>query len=115
MKKHKLDKTFGIHPQAFAIAKLIHFSTGRPVHWSPFYNGRERGICLSVGKKTWVFGKHRNSDQLFLDRIQDSKSDYQLNPPILQDMTDKIYCNRQFFRYDEAQKVANTIMSEIPA
>lgn len=115
MKKHKLDRTFGIQSQAFSIAKLISFSSGFPVHWSPLYNGRERGICLSVGKKAWVFGEHHNSDALFLDRIPDEKSDYRLNPPVLQNMTNKAYCNRQFFRYDEMQKVADAIMNEIPA
>ncbi len=75
------------------------------IETSVFYNGRERGICLTVknyrsedGKilvVTW--GENRNSDSIFVaDWIQKNS----INPPTLVDMPDKAYDQRQYFTYD---------------
>lgn len=107
---YSFDPTFGVKSVAFAIAQLIDFTTSVwPVYWSPFYNGRERGICLTVGSKAWVFGEIRNSDGIYLDRLENNF----FNPPCLEDLTAENYINRQFFRRDEVSKVAEIIKEEI--
>jgi len=108
--KHRFDPRFGVSDAAFTIAHLINFTTNETVTWSPFYNCRERGICLVVGLRAWIFGEHRNSDALYLDRLNGI---FWLNPPTLTAFDENAYYNRELFRHDAHWEVARTIMAEI--
>lgn len=79
MKDYQFDPTFDVKPVAFSIAHLITVSYEGDgwvrLMWSPFYNGRERGIALTIQNAknercTWVFGENRNSDNIILDTLE---------------------------------------------
>jgi hypothetical protein len=71
------------------------------VNTSPWYNGRECGICLetvvATGRESLIitFGEHRNSDAIFVDCWEADRS--RLNPPTVSDFTDEAYANRRYF------------------
>lgn len=79
---------------------------------STFYNGRERGICLTIafhfGKPNLaiVFGEHRNSDMIFIDHWL---VEPRINPPTVADFTDEAYEQRRYMQYDEVYKAATYI------
>lgn len=85
----------------------------------PFYNGREFGICLLVGKTAISnkvlainFGRNRNSDSLF---VQARIIDRPFNCPSVESGTfdEKSYKDRKYFESDEYVKAAKAIVSLI--
>jgi hypothetical protein len=81
MKKKIYDPKFNINEVSFKIArKLGSIELPKEDYYRifidtfPFYNCRERGIGISVNNSeiskilVIVFGEHRNSDNIFIDR-----------------------------------------------
>jgi len=115
------DPTFGVSQKAIVIANLINAdiveipedsSTSFYIKTSPFYNGRENGICISIKNLlsdieqfNVVFGEHRNSDSIFLDKF--AKNTF--NNPTLSDFTEEDYKNREMFSPDGYVAVAEKV------
>lgn len=118
------DPSFGVNNKALAIALIIDLenipgiSTAHAISWSPFYNGREKGICLAVRKpdsrnyitKYWVFGENRNSDEIFLDTFILGIA---LNPPTVKDMKDEDYRRRKMWGYWCYKDVAEEVTRQV--
>ena len=118
------DLTFNIHPTALIIARLISVDVPTENKHKfkfltfPFYNGREKGICLIVSDKFTdsdgtfiVFGEHRNSDNIFIDVW---KKNLPYNCPTTEkDFTDEAYESRKFFDRDKVHDAARFIESII--
>ena len=110
-----------IHPVATRILEILmdeYSFDDSNLHSSAWYNGRERGICLYLttgniitGTKTLIitFGEHRNSDEIFVDHWY-SKEIFFLNPPTVQDFTDKAYQNRMYFNCNKTDEAVQYIM-----
>jgi hypothetical protein len=118
------DLTFNIHPTALIVARLISIEVPAEnrdhfrFHTFPFYNGREKGICLIVSSKFTdtngtfiVFGENRNSDNIFID-VWKSHLPYNC-PTTEKDFTDEAYENRKFFDRDKVHDAARFIESTI--
>ena len=106
-----------IHPIATAILELLmdewRSLDSSNLQSSAWYNGRECGICLYLrtGTKTLIvtFGEHRNSGEIFVDHWY--SEEIFLNPPTVQNFTDKAYKQRKCFNCDKSNKAAQYIMS----
>jgi hypothetical protein len=123
----KPDLTLGINPVASHILAVLN--AGWPsemegvfrVETSAWYNGRERGICLTVTPKERrdvlyiTFGECRNSDQIFVDRWT---SGALFNPPTVHDHPeerDLAYMNRFYFPQTALLSSVKSIMDTIIA
>jgi predicted transposase YbfD/YdcC len=68
---------------------------------SAWYNGRERGVCVTFRHKkskylAITFGECRNSDSIFIDHF-DIKCN--LNPPTIADFSEDAYGKRRYADY----------------
>jgi len=121
----KTDLTFNIHPVALAIANLIYINLDDEisdedkfivtVNTTAWYNGRERGICLSIYDIQFkgifiVFGENRSSDNIFVDVCKYKGS---INPPQWEDLTDAAYNKRKFFSYNQIYEATEYIQDII--
>ncbi len=120
----KPDLSFQIKPVAFAIAGLISVETSNRPDFStfPWYNGRERGICLVVSKSylddivTFIsFGECRNSDSIYVDIW---KGPHPCDcPTVVRHYTDEAYNNRKTFSsikiHDAARYIENEILKQL--
>lgn len=116
-----INNNFGINPSALSIMNLIssfNLEDDKYKHASfqtyPFYNGREKGICLVIQYK-WEpeclflsFGEHRNSDSLFLDSW---KANNVFNGMTVDDFPEVAYKNRTFMNYNGHYDLANKIFN----
>lgn len=121
-----IDFTFGIHPVAMSIAYMLgdfyydiagehpdvfepefvdNFRNSIEFKTSPFYNGRERGICITMNTfssydKTLhvVFGECRSSDSIFVDKWVGKMT---FNNPTVEDFSEEAYNNRKYFNYNQ--------------
>lgn len=120
------DNTFNISDTALGVAALIgnveisriseeekgFLNYSIITRSTPFYNGRERGICISILCFTYsrqlniVFGEQRNSDNIFLDVWE---SHVTTNPPTVENFTDEAYDKRQYFGHNEHYNVAREV------
>jgi len=91
------DLTFGLQPQALAIAHLLSGRIPDFADWDaeakrfdieietyPWYNGREKAVCLLVYHKAspdrclyLVFGEDRRTDNLFVERWEGDRPEQQ--------------------------------------
>ena len=125
----RADLTFGLNPQALAI---LHMLAGRDPEFAdyenghydfhmktfPWYNGRERGICLVVSPSYVgapralhiAFGEDRRSDAIFVDVWEDVTAD---NGPTLRDASpeafEEAYQNRKHFNYGQIGQAVEAI------
>jgi hypothetical protein len=103
-----LDTNFGVQPVAMSILYALKakaeesrtFEDARGVETSPLYNGRERGVCVTVrshGLRTFcvVFGENRNSDDIFVTTFERKLA---LNPPTCSDIPEEAYKARKYFK-----------------
>ncbi|WP_353189047.1 hypothetical protein [Pseudomonas sp.] len=72
-----------------------------PMETSAWYNGRERGVCLTFrrnqgGCLAITFGECRNSDSIFIDHFEAALT---LNPPTVSDFSEKAYRLRRYAPY----------------
>lgn len=137
-----LDLTYGVHPAALAVLHLLaprlppegyeHVQIG----CTPLYNGRERGLCLSVlngSRLLLFFAEDRCSDDLFVwEEIYDPASDidrilmgcdrppagvpgsaFALNPPTAKDLTRRGYESRKFFPWNDLVGVARALEARV--
>lgn len=128
--KDRADPTFGLNHQAMAI--LHYLASIEPafakyengyydirIQTFPWYNGREKGVCLVVqhgycgGDSTALhvtFGEIRNSDGIFVDHWVDKPP---FNCPTLEgadpDTYEKAYHSRMSFGCGEIGKAADYI------
>jgi len=102
------DPSFDITPVAYSIAYILNtYDLDIPndisVTTSPFYNCRERNICLTIrgyGKNKMVksfhiiFGEYRNSDEIV---VMEVKKEYLgINPLSIHDMKENDWDYRFF-------------------
>ncbi len=117
MHNAKFDSTFGVKSVALSVAHLVDldrrgFEGLTNITWSPFYNGRERGVCLTVRANfhkpgiAIVWGEHRSSDDIYVDTFP---VDSFMNPPTMASFTEEIYNLRKTFRYNEVYKVVDHV------
>ena len=116
------DPKFQIQSDALAIANLLdNYSMQRDmsIQSYPYYNGRERGICLIVSEKptdSYVlaifFGRHCNSDHLFVQHEQIARP---FNAPSAEDKTfsEHSYKNREYLPAHHHLVAAKRIVSLI--
>lgn len=125
MENKIFDPTFGVCYKALAIAHYLNndviyipkeLEYTVILNSSPFYNGRESGICISIKSITSdkeqmniVFGEQRRSDYIFLDIFFKDT----INCPSLQDFTEEDYNKRETFQYDKIHIVASKIEHKI--
>lgn len=119
----QFDLALDIHPQAWAVLHLlqslnVEIPDDVRIRTSALYNGRERGIVVTVKELCAVRGLHaffaegRGSDQILLAVWETDEAD--INPPsklpeaAWQDV-DKHGYGRQYFKYDQAMKVAGLV------
>jgi hypothetical protein len=124
-----IDLTLNIHPQAMAllhalsdIDEQLEFDSDVlykdcRIKTSALYNGRERGICLTVQKTLrdnkvlgFFFTECRNSDQLFV-QVETMKTS--INPPTVADLTEGGYKNRKTFQEWNVNGARNYIFARI--
>jgi hypothetical protein len=127
------DPTFNLNPQALAVLAML--SRREPafaeydkdlgtykieIETSPWYNGRERGVCLNVRRsfsdKTCLlitFGEHRNTDGIFID-CWVHKGHF-MNPPTLKDYNDKAYKGRHTVNYGRVDLAVEYILDKMKA
>lgn len=123
--ENRIDPRLGLHPQAWAIVHLLAEhdfdlkkieGRGTPlwdVQSSAFYNGRERGICIS----TWLWGERdkkqlnvffaecRNSDEILV--LMWDGDGPGINPPVVSDVPQEAWeTNKRFFKYSETALAA---------
>lgn len=86
----------------------------------PWYNCRERGVCLevraSLGAETALlitFGEGRNSDHIFIDTW--THKGFFLNPPTVAAFTDEAYARREYVNFGEVGKAVKIIYVKIKA
>jgi hypothetical protein len=124
------SKEFHIHSTALAIFALLnsfevsgltvdegdHIRYSVDIHSYPWYNGRERGICLTIAYRSKqlniTFGEVRNSDSIFVDVWETATT---FNPPTSDDFTAEAYEQRNYFRYDEHYKASRFIQELVEA
>jgi hypothetical protein len=132
--KKVADLTFGIHPSALAVANLIgdfyyeiedehpgifedefkeHFVNNLlEFKTFPFYNGREKAICIVMQSMYQskalhiVFGENRNSDDIFIDSWV---GPLDFNSPNVNDLTDETYKKRKYFGLRDVYKAVEHI------
>jgi hypothetical protein len=124
----RADPTFGLNSQALAILHMLAgrepdfatYTNGRyniDVQTFPWYNGRERGVCLVVRHSLGslralhvAFGEERMSDAIFVDTWED---DLPNNSPTLeganQEVYDKAYRDRKHFNYGRVGDAAEFV------
>jgi hypothetical protein len=99
-----IDTNFGVQPVAMSILYALKaeesytFGDAR-VETSPLYNGRERGVCVTVhshGLRTLcvVFGENRTSDDIFVTTFERKLA---INPPTCSDIPEEAYKARKHF------------------
>jgi hypothetical protein len=82
---------------------------------APFYNGRERGICLMISTQVYSpvlcvsFGEARDSDALFLEYWVISRTP--MNPVGLKDRPERAYKARQSFSAGRLDLVTKEIIA----
>jgi hypothetical protein len=86
-----------------------------PLETSAWYNGRERGVCVtfrhSSGKYLAItFGECRNSDAIFIDHF-DLKC--KLNPPTIADFSQEAYEKRRYANYLDISHAIDIITDTI--
>ena len=120
MPEKLVDKSLGISEQAYAVLQglarqYIEVPDNVLVKTRAWYNGRERGIVLSLSpigegapysQLNIAFGECRNSDQIFLDKWDKYTG---VNPPTVADFTEEGYANRQYFAYMDIVGVTEKI------
>lgn len=72
-----------------------------PIETSAWYNGQERGVCVTFRNKqnkylAITFGECRNSDSIFIDHFDTALT---LNPPTLADFSEESYRRRRYAPY----------------
>lgn len=120
--------TYNINKVALAILALLEgevdgldgdeIETRFDTETSTFYNGRENGICITVKhyssarfeRLVIVFGENRTSDNIFVQKWTEPGD---INPPILQGLTDEAYNTRKCFAYNEIYPPAEYIRQVI--
>lgn len=127
MSQRLFDPTFGVQPQAIAVAHLLSLyessifedceaETIERVEFRtyPYYNGRERGIALVItdwiGSKGLIinFGENRNSDSIFVAHLE-AKTPYNCPSVAEGTITEEAYQSRKYFAYNEGYKAADYI------
>jgi len=128
--KKEIDFTFGVQKRAMKIAWHLQETTmfqlkdddfykklDYEVKTYPFYNGREKGICLIISPVTTsleclfvVFGEGRNHDGTFVDIWE---GDVPFNNPTIDDFSEEDYQKRQVFKYNDVEGVENYIHTKI--
>lgn len=126
----RADPTFGIGSQARAILHFLtdaepSFATYEDGYYDirietfPWYNGREKGICLVVQPRYTgtpralhiTFGEDRRTDSIFVDTWEDTTP---FNCPTLegadQEAYDKAYQNRKHFNQGRVGDAAEYII-----
>ena len=119
-----IDMSLGISEQAYAVLQglrrlQIEVPDGVGVQTRAWYNGRERGIALSLyqysGKTIQeshndqlniTFGECRNSEQIFVDHWVGYTG---FSPPTVENFTEEAYNNRQYFPYMDIVGVTEKI------
>jgi hypothetical protein len=104
-----IDTTLGLNKNALKIMRLVAKclrgvkADNGIVRTSAWYNGRERGVVISVHKagkpnETYsiVIVEHRNSDDIVVYNWLMPKWD--VNPPTVADFTDEAYKSAEHFR-----------------
>lgn len=117
------DLTFGINPQAWAVLQLLsavelnkHPQGLRRISTFPWFNGRERGICLVASRHPnqpcllLAFGEDRKSDRIFVEFWEQEEP---FSAPSVEgrpvDVGDAAYKARVFFPHGEVGKVTSHI------
>ena len=117
-----LDLTYGIHPSALAVLHILAPRLppdGFPdsVVCAPLFNGRERGIGLSVwnGRRSLLlfFAEDRCSDSLFLWEERSNGMLGGLNPPTVANLTNSGYESRKFYAWDDIMGIVRDIEARI--
>lgn len=124
--QHRIVCGFGIDEVATKILRLLADATIShrnllKIENSPFYNGREKHVAISVIKwrpfmRTMIitFGENRNSDDIV---IQSLVQDSDINPPCIhnrpKDTADKSYRNRAYLEQGQEERAAREIISKI--
>lgn len=105
--KQGFDKNFDIKSQALIIYSII-IKKCRYACWLlksfPFYNGRERSICLEVVNDAMdknslfiEFGEHRNSDSIYVDSWISERA---FNNVTINDKPEYAYEERVYTHYE---------------
>ena len=84
----------------------------KSVETSAWYNGRERGVCVTFqaqNKKALAvtFGECRNSDSIFIDHFEVTLS---INPPTVLQFSDSAYRLRRYAPYLDISKAVDVII-----
>jgi hypothetical protein len=119
-----LDPFYGVGAQARAIFALLatldpDFATFKKGQYQVkistwvWYNGREKGICVTVQKDftspclNLTFGEHRSSDNIFVDWWVTTRPIY--NGPKVSDYPEVAYKAREFFGCDNVYAASRHI------
>lgn len=120
-----VDTTFGIKEQALAVLHSLSSldledmtgDDGAGIATFPWYNGRERGVCLMVAKAFLsreclliTFGECRSSDSLFVDAWTAARP---FNAPDVSLFTDEAYARRRTFDYMRVDLAREHILTTI--
>lgn len=126
------DPSFGLSAQALAVLAMLSQSEcddlaeydekrrdySVEIKTHPWYNGRERGVCLEVRPHfaarqalLVTFGEVRSSDYLFVDSWR--MSEFFLNPPTVADYPDEAYQARTHVPYGEFGRAVSLIRNLI--
>ena len=124
------DLTFGLQPQALAIAHLLSGRIPDFADWDaearrfdievetyPWYNGREKAVCLLVYTKELpdrclflVFGEDRRTDNLFGERWEGTKPEQQPSMATIdEDVHEEAARDRRTFEASELGEVADYV------
>lgn len=116
-----IDLQLDICPVAWSILHLVkdqsRFDQHVNITTSAWYNGREKGICLTVFNHKKVkssiitFGKVKNTDSIFIDSWEINGG--LLNPPTVSDFNDEAYSNRKYLNYDKIYEAAQLVIESI--
>lgn len=124
------DLTFGINSQALAILQLLAGQDPTFADWDgvgygveiqtfPWYNGREKGVCLVMKPRSYkqkdllhiAFGENRGTDGIFVETWE---AEEPFNCPTLENRDDKVgdeACkNRMSFPYGQIGRAAERIV-----
>jgi hypothetical protein len=120
-----VDFSFDIHPVAYAVAHILNTNDFEYderrifIKTYPFYNCRERSICISVyglgvskeiSRFNIIFGEYRNSDNIVVLTV--TKDYFGLNPLTTSEMEESDW-NYKHFRYNELYEASDHIKLEI--
>jgi hypothetical protein len=124
------DLTFGLQPQALAIAYLLSGKIPDFADWDaeakrfdieietyPWYNGREKAVCLLVYLRSspdtclyLVFGEDRRTDNLFVERWEGGKPEQQPSMATIdEDAHEEASRDRRTFEASKVSGVANYV------